>query len=67
MGRTDPGYRVYEVEILADSGRWTGERVKFATLESAREYAHRAGLHVRGSRKWRVVDNDGKVVIESPV
>ena len=66
MAQLEPNYyRIYEVEVLAQSGRWTGEHVKFATIESAREYGHHLGLRAGGSRKWRVVDNDGNVVVES--
>ena len=56
---------MYKVEVIADSSnQWTGNGLRFDTLDEATDYAKNLYSRWTAVSKWRVVDSEGNSVKE---
>ena len=55
----------YHVEVKVGGDDWTGNRIDHATVELAEEAARDLFSRWTIVKRWRVIDDDGKVVVTS--
>lgn len=56
----------YKVEVIADlSGKWSGNALRFDTIEQAERYAENLSMRWTSVMFWRIVNASTEEVVKS--